>query len=80
LKIALRFKVLLLSLIGISLVVFQRFFRVDAAHSRNFGGTGLGLAIVKDLVEKMNGKVWVECPERAGSKFCMTFPREIGGV
>ncbi|MBI2522607.1 MAG: hypothetical protein HYV97_19460 [Bdellovibrio sp.] len=59
------------------LKIFERFFRVDAARSRDSGGTGLGLAIVKDLVEKMNGKVWVECPEPSGSSFCMTFPRAV---
>ncbi|HAZ12825.1 MAG: hypothetical protein A2X86_04025 [Bdellovibrionales bacterium GWA2_49_15] len=56
--------------------IFERFFRIDAGRSREAGGTGLGLSIVKDLVEQMNGLVWVECPEKIGSIFCLKFPRE----
>ena len=54
----------------------ERFFRVDPGRSREAEGQ-VWFAIVKDLVEKMAGRVWVECPERAGSIFCMTFAREI---
>lgn len=49
--------------------VFERFYRVDKARSRELGGTGLGLAIVKHLVTNMNGKVYVTSEVGMGSKF-----------
>jgi len=52
--------------------IFERFFRVDRARSREQGGTGLGLAIVKHLVQSHGGKVWVESELEKGSKFFFT--------
>jgi two-component system phosphate regulon sensor histidine kinase PhoR len=53
--------------------VFERFYRVDKARSRELGGTGLGLAIVKHIVEGHGGQIWVEGNQPAGSRFVMRF-------
>ncbi len=54
--------------------VFERFYRVDKARSRELGGTGLGLAIVKHLVEGLSGQVWVEPAYPRGSRFVVRLP------
>lgn len=54
--------------------IFERFFRVDRARTRQAGGTGLGLAIVKEIVVRHGGKVWVESSEGQGSRFYFTLP------
>ena len=54
--------------------VFERFYRVDKARSRELGGTGLGLAIVKHIVEGHGGQVWVEANQPRGSRFVVRFP------
>jgi two-component system phosphate regulon sensor histidine kinase PhoR len=55
--------------------VFERFYRVDKARSRELGGTGLGLAIVKHIVHAHGGKVWVESVLGQGSRFYFTLPQ-----
>jgi two-component system phosphate regulon sensor histidine kinase PhoR len=54
--------------------VFERFYRVDKARSRELGGTGLGLAIVKHIVEQHGGQVWVEGHTPSGSRFIVRLP------
>ena len=54
--------------------VFERFYRVDKARSRELGGTGLGLSIVKHLVELHGGDVRVENRPDGGVRFTVTLP------
>jgi len=54
--------------------LFERFYRVDKARSRELGGTGLGLAIVKHLVRAQGGDVSVESEVGRGSTFSFTLP------
>lgn len=54
--------------------LFERFYRVDKARSRELGGTGLGLSIVKHLVRAQGGEVRVESEPGAGSTFFFTLP------
>ncbi|PKQ28347.1 MAG: hypothetical protein CVT63_03285 [Candidatus Anoxymicrobium japonicum] len=54
--------------------IFERFYRVDKARSRETGGTGLGLSIVKHVAECHGGTVHVESTVDAGSKFILALP------
>jgi two-component system, OmpR family, phosphate regulon sensor histidine kinase PhoR len=54
--------------------VFERFYRVDKARSRELGGTGLGLSIVRHLAESVGARVSVESEPGRGSKFSVTLP------
>ncbi len=55
--------------------IFERFYRVDKARSRESGGTGLGLAIVKHIIEGMDGTVRAENRRGGGAIFAIRLPR-----
>jgi len=55
--------------------VFERFYRVDRARSRETGGTGLGLSIVKHIVQAHGGEVWVKSELGQGATFYFTLPQ-----
>lgn len=59
--------------------LFERFYRVDKARSREQGGTGLGLAIVKHIVQSQGGRVWAKSQLGHGATFYFTLPLEAGG-
>ena len=55
--------------------LFERFYRVDTARSRELGGTGLGLSIVKHIAMIHGGSVSVNCPKEGGTVFSMRIPQ-----
>jgi len=58
--------------------LFTSYNQADSSISRNFGGTGLGLAISKQIVELMQGKIWIESELNKGSKFIFTIKVQKG--
>ena len=54
--------------------IFERFYRVDDARSREAGGTGLGLAIARHIVDAHSGRIWVESAIGQGSRFHFSVP------
>ncbi|MCM3112802.1 cell wall metabolism sensor histidine kinase WalK [Lederbergia lenta] len=54
--------------------VFQRFYRVDRARTRQLGGTGLGLAIAKEMISAQGGEIWAKSKEGKGTTILFTLP------
>jgi PAS domain S-box-containing protein len=54
--------------------IFDKFYRLDPEMTRGVGGTGLGLYICRELVRRMQGRIWVESREGAGSTFSFELP------
>lgn len=60
--------------------IFERFYRVDKARSRDQGGTGLGLSIVKHIVQVHGGRVWAKSQPVDGTTFYFTLPSATGSA
>ncbi len=57
--------------------IFERFYRVDKARSRDVGGTGLGLAITKHIAKSLQGSVHVNSKLGEGSEFVFSIPKQM---
>jgi len=55
--------------------IFEKFYRLDPNLNRGVGGTGLGLYICRELVQRMDGRIWVDSLEGRGSTFYVDLPQ-----
>jgi signal transduction histidine kinase len=60
--------------------IFEKFYRLDPDMKHGVGGTGLGLYISRELVERVDGRIWVDSDGRHGSTFVVEIPREPAAV
>ncbi len=56
------------------LAIFEPFTQADGSTTRRFGGSGLGLAICRELIGRMGGRIWFECPPTGGTIFFFSAP------
>ncbi len=61
-------------------LIFDRFYRVDKARSRQQGGTGLGLAIAKEIIKQHHGFIWAKSDYGQGSTFTIVLPYEKDAI
>ncbi|HCN11700.1 MAG TPA: PAS domain-containing sensor histidine kinase, partial [Chryseobacterium sp.] len=54
--------------------IFERFYRVSGDDEETYPGFGIGLFIVQDILERHDGKIWVESKKNVGSKFYFALP------
>ena len=55
--------------------LFKKFFEIDPSIDRKHGGTGLGLSICKGIINRLEGKIWVESIPKKGATFYFSIPK-----